>query len=612
MEKRTAVSYRNINITGGFWKDRQALNRNTTIYAVEDRFADTGRFEAFNFDYTPGSDKPKPHFFWDSDIAKWLESAAYILAKTPDKRLQARVDEVVENVQKHQDPNGYFNIYHTVVEPENRFRLMDHHELYCLGHLLEAAVALKEAVGDTRLLDCMSRYVDYVARVFVEEKSAAFKVPGHEEIELALYRAYRCTGDEKYRRLADHFINARGYDARSIGGWCLDNYCQNHMPVREQTEAMGHCVRACYLYAGMADAARYMDDPEMLDACRALFDDITLRKMYITGGIGSTHCGEAFTVPYDLPNDTAYTETCAAIALAMFANRMKDLELDAKYADTAELAMYNGILSGISLDGVGFFYENPLELNLSDRTRHTTVRDPGERLPITRRKEVFDCSCCPPNVTRFIASIGDYAYSADGDAVYVHQYFESEAVFDGVTLKADTAYPADGRVVLTLKGAKGKTLYARVPGWCRRFDADKPCCIKNGYAAFTVGQDDETFTLQFDMPVVTVCADPRVRANAGKVAVMRGPVVYCLEALDVSAPLADIRLPHDAAFSLKAGEFGLPSITTEAVCTREFSVKSLYMPLSDVKAATVPVTLIPYYAFANRAECDMRVWIGKC
>lgn len=603
MDKLTKLPFTAVDITGGFWANRQKINRDTTVWAVKDRFEDTGRFEALNFTKVPGL-----HYFWDSDIAKWLESAAFILAKEPDEALENAIEDVIDKIEAHQDANGYYNIFHTVIQPENRFRDRDHHELYCLGHLIEAAAAYYTATGKDRFIRILDRYIDYVIKVFCVDKSAAFSSPGHEEIELALYKLYAVRPDEKYRRLAKFFLEERGKDRLPENAWCNDKYSQNHLPVREQKTAEGHCVRANYLYSGMADEARLENDEEMLLSCKALFDDMYYRKMYISGGIGSSHMGEAFTIPYDLPNDTAYAETCASIAMAMFANRMKDLDIDSKYADLIETQMYNGILSGISLDGKAFFYENPLEINLADRARHTSVRG-EDRLPITQRKEVFDCSCCPPNLTRFIASLGEYMYSCDTDRIFLHQFIDSEAVVNGVLITMETAYPSSGEIKLNIAGGKGKTLYVRIPGWCESFTLNKSYDLYKGYAEIKLTEEIEDITLNLDLRVRFVSARGDVRHVSRKVAVACGPLLYCAEKKDNDLPLWDVKIDTKTEpVAVFSDYFGADEISVKASITEAPDVKSLYLPLKDVKTKNVSLRLIPYYAFANRGESDMRVW----
>ena len=601
------IDFSNVDITGGFWADKQKLNRDVTIFAVRDRFADTGRFRAFDFDWTADSDIPEPHYFWDSDIAKWLESAAYLLQKAPNDELQAQVEAVIDRIEQHQDPDGYFNIYHTVVEPENRFRIRDHHELYCLGHLIEAAVAYYNATGRDRFLNLLDKYIDLVIRVFCVEHIAGFTTPGHEEIELALIKLYRLRRDKKYLDLAMFFLNERGKTEEAPVDWYNSKYNQSHLPVRQQRTAEGHSVRACYLYSAMADAAAETGDPALLTACQALFDDIEKKKMYVTGGIGSSHHGEAFTIAYDLPNDTAYAETCASIALSMFADRMKDLDLDAKYADIVEREMYNGILAGLSLDGKAFFYENPLEINLADRARNSSIYG-GDRLPITERLEVFGCSCCPPNVTRYLASLGSSVFSASEDAIIVHQFMDCRAAIGDASLRMETNYPLDGKVRLSVTGAKGKRLLVRVPGWCSEFKFSAPGQITRGYAAFEI--DSERFTLEvnFAMPPALYRAHTAVRADVGKRALMRGPLVYCMEGVDNGERLFDLTVDAECEAQEREDKFfGAPVITLRGWVDCDADDAPLYSRKAVLRKE-VPVTFIPYYAFANRGETDMAVW----
>ena len=602
------VSFCDVNVKDGFWRNRIDINENVTIYSVRDRFRDTGRFEAFKFNWTEDSDIPKPHIFWDSDIAKWLESVAYILAKKHDNELFENVNEVISLMEKNQCEDGYFNIAHTVVFPEKRFKVRDNHELYCLGHFIEAAVAWKQHTGCDRLIKIVDKYVDLVIKVFCEEKSAAFVTPGHEEIELALIKLYRLTGVKKYLDLCLFFIDERGKHEENLNQWCNDKYNQSHLPVREQKEAFGHCVRACYLYSAMADLYKETGDEELLAACKAIFTDIVTRKMYISGGIGSSHHGEAFTVPFDLQPDTAYTETCAAISLMMFADRMKDIELDSIYADTVEREIYNGFISGLSLDGKAFFYENPLEINLSDRGRHTSIYNDPEHLPITQRVEVFSCSCCPPNVTRFIETIGERAYSYDDDKLIVHQFINSSVKIGEWEADVATEYPKNGKVKLTVKGMKGKNVLVRIPFWCDEFSVDKIYTVRNGYACFEVTEDEFALNIDMNMRVKFYHADSRVRSCAGKAAVMYGPVLYCAEAIDNGDCLFNLSVIKNGNYDVKYfDEYFANVIETDGI-RREYN-NSLYSSADDVTEATVRIKLIPYFAFANRGESDMAVWI---
>lgn len=608
MEKLQSVPFQNVEITDGFWAEKQKLNREVTIYSVEDRYEETGRFEAFKLLWTEGSDYHKPHFFWDSDVAKWIEAACCIYAKFKDETLLNKVNEILDDIEKGQEDDGYFNIYHTIVEPGTRFRNRDHHELYCLGHLIEAACAYKIATESDRFIEILDRYIDLVIRVFTVEHSAGFTTPGHEEIELALFKLYRLTGVQKYRDLAMFFLNERGVVAEDDLNlnWSLINYAQSHLPVREQKEAFGHAVRAAYLYSGMADAALEMQDGTMLNACKALFDDIYYRKMYITGGIGSSNMGEAFTVPYDMPNDTAYNETCASIALGLFADRMKNVEVDSRYADVVEREMYNGALSGISLDGTAFFYENPLEINLADRTRHTSVKE-SDRLPVTQRQKNFICSCCPPNMTRYLASVGGSVFSYDESRIFVHQFMTLNAHFNGIEVDMETAYPCNGDITVTVSGAKGKTLLVRVPGWCRKYEISAPFTLQNGYAAIEVSEDCFTVTFRFEMKPVYYQANSRVRADAGKAALMCGPLVYCLEKADNDVDLFDLVINTKGKITAEYDAFfGVNTFVAEATVSEEET--GFYREFQSEKRVAATAKFIPYFGFANRGESDMAVW----
>ena len=590
------IPHNQVNLKSGFFFDKEELNRNVTINAVYDRFTETGRIGAFKLGF-PDKDPIQPHFFWDSDVAKWMEGAAYILEKHPDPALESRVDEIVEDIAQGQREDGYFNIFFTVVQPENRWANRDWHELYCAGHLMEAAVAYAKATGKTKFLTCMEKYADYIAKVFMEEHSATFSTPGHEEIELALVKMYRYTGKKKYLDLAAYFINTRGteQDQNRV------NYNQSHVPVREQDSAVGHAVRACYLYTGMAYLAAETGDEALIAACKRLWDDIAHSKMYITGGLGSTYIGEAFTTPFDLPPDQAYTETCAGIALCFFAQGMLALENQAEYADVIERALYNGVLSGLSTDGAQFFYENPLEINLSERFNSVWG---ARRFPAHRRVACFGCSCCPPNLNRLLPALGGYVYGLEGDTLYINQFADSDMTDGTVTATVSTAYPNDGAVTVTAAGV-GK-IAIRIPAWCDTYTLDKPYTLRDGYAV--VENHGAPVTLTMDLTPRKVWADPRVLRAAGQAAIMKGPVVYCAEGVDNGeGELHNYVLPAEiSAAEVTCADHGLPNLLLPCV-KRVADGADLYR---NTPPKTEPATLklIPYHAFANRAETDMRVW----
>lgn len=548
-----------------------------------------------------------PHIFWDSDVAKWIEGAAYILKDGENRELTEIIEEAVDNIIRNSDENGYFNSHFLVTRKNERFTHRSQHELYCAGHLIEAAVAYYNITGRDRFLKAMCRYADYIEKVFKEEKSAAFTTPGHPELELALMRLYKATGEKRYADLAKYFIDEHGKHAndREPSDFFNEYYNQDDMPLRSRRTAEGHCVRALYLLCGMADVAEEYGDEELKAACERCFDNITQKRMYITGGVGSTCLGEAFTVDYDLPNRTAYAETCAAISLAMFAGRMLKFGANAKYGDIVETAMYNGIMSGVSMDGRSFFYENPLEVDPGFNERNTSTVQ-KEHFPITQRVEVFECSCCPPNILRFIASVGGFLYGMDEDTLYVHQYMDSEAEVEGVKLKVKTAYPADGKIVLSCKTSK-KYLALRIPAWCETFHIDREYERKDGYAYIELTGADE-IEVELDMPVRLVSANRRVHENAGRVAVMRGPVVYCAEGVDNGPDVRSIALDRSGRFELADSDFLLPALRTVGYRPRE--MEQLYGTDSDAYEE-IPLTLIPYYAFANRGTTEMAVWILK-
>lgn len=598
-----SVSFDKTEITGGFWKERQDMVRNSTVYAVYDRFVETGRFEAFKFNWKEGMPN-KPHFFWDSDVAKWIEGVANLTAKKREPKLEAIVDGVVDLIVEKQEPCGYFNTYFQHIDPASRFRNRDWHELYCAGHLIEAAVAYYNATGKDKFLKAMCKYADYIERRFVIDRDAAFITPGHEEIELALVRLYECTGERRYLELSEFFVNNRGVADEQIKG----SYNQSDMPVREITEAKGHAVRATYLYSAMADLARIDGDTELFDACRRVFDDIYYRKMYISGGIGSTSAGEAFTVTnYDLPNMLAYTETCASFGLAIFAHRMLLLENDRRYADTVEREIYNGFLSGVSLDGKAFFYENPLEV--IPRLRGRDAFGGGIHFPLSRRQEVFGCSCCPPNVTRFIPAIADLMYttSDEDNTIFVHQFMESKSEFtlcsQPVKLSQKTNYPLDGKIEIHYNGAPAK-LAVRVPGWCECYVGE----TVNGYARFDV-RDGDTLTLDFGIPTYIVEADPRAETLCGKYALMRGPVLYCMEGVDNGSSLRDVIVDTSSFEESFDHELSVLTLTCSGKRRPSFDTPELYRKACR-KYESVTLKFIPYFAFANRQECEMLVWFS--
>lgn len=598
-----SIEYDCVRLEDGFWKNKQKLNEDVSIYSVWNRFYDTGRIGAFKCDWKQGMDN-QPHYYWDSDVAKWIEAVAYIIKSEPNSVLEERVDGIIDLIEKNQWDDGYFNIYFTV-SGEERFTNRNSHELYCAGHLMEAAVAYYQTTGKDKFLNCMKKYADLIYKVFKEEDGAVFTTPGHECIEMALIKLYKCTNEKRYLELAGFFLDKRGANKKDY--CCVpqstEYYCQDYVSVRDMDSAEGHAVRALYLYCGMADYAKETNDDNMLEACRKLISDIINQKMYITGGVGSTFMGEAFTIPYDLPNESAYSETCASIALMMFAQRMLEIDNDVKYADIVERSMFNGMLDGISLDGKKFFYENPLEVNLETykRNRSTTTE---EHLPITQRVEVFECSCCPPNINRIMASIQRFAYAVKDGAYYINQFMDSTMTDGENIIRVKTKYPCDGKINITAKNID--ELNIRIPSWCDKVLTNEQYEMKNGY--MNIKNPSANFTVEFEMKPVLVTANTNVRADCGKAALQYGPIVYCIEGID-NGDVYSIRLADNLETQIDYDEtYGTNVITAKGY--RKSKNKDLYYKLSDDEYEQISVKLIPYSCHANRGESDMIVWFN--
>jgi DUF1680 family protein len=625
------VSFADVTIDDQFWAPRLRLNRERTIPFQYRQLRETGRLDALRLDWRPGQE-PVPHIFWDSDVAKWIEAASYSLATHPDPALDALVDDTIALLASAQQPDGYLNTYFTVVKPGQRWTdLRDAHELYCAGHLIEAGVAHYEATGKRALLDVVCRYADYIDTVFGTAPGQKRGYCGHEEIELALVKLYHATGEERYLRLAQYFVDERGRrpyyfdleaERRGSPGYFESHlaagdlrrsraYNQSHAPVREQDEVVGHAVRAMYLYCAMADLASETGDETLRATCRRLWDHLTTRRMYITGGIGSSAQNEGFTRDYDLPTETAYAETCAAIGLVFWASRMARLERDGRYVDVLERALYNGVISGVSHDGTRFFYDNPLA---SDGSAH--------------RQEWFGVACCPPNLARLLASLGQYIYAHSDAEVVVHLYVQSTGRFQlgdqAVTIRQETAYPWDGKVTLRfeLERAAVFALRLRLPGWNRVATltvndeaVDVTSSVEKGY--ITIEREwSQTDTVQLDlaMPVERVYANPKVSQAVGRVALQRGPLVYCLEEVDNAVSTRQVVLPTDAAVtaSLNAAELGGLVVVHGAVDFADAQGwdGALYRT-GGVTLAPIRMTAIPYYAWDNRRPGDMCVWIHE-
>ena len=636
--KQFPVELKEVDITGGLLGQREDKNAKISITDQYRKCLKTGRIGTLKLKWKPGQ-PDKPHCFWDSDVAKWVEAASYTLMKHKNSKLEKQLNDVVMLFIKSQQADGYMNSYFTVVEPENRWKNLHlKHELYTAGHIMEAAVAYYQYSGDDRFLQAVCKFGDYIAEVFGPAKGQLRGYPGHQEIELALVRLYRATKNKKYLDLSKFFLDQRGTDPKYFkleaeklppseinGGISRDNHInlQAHKPVREQHDAVGHAVRACYMYSGMADVAAETNDTALFAACKKLFNSITEKRMYITGGIGSSPHGEAFSADYDLPNMRGYAETCAAISLVFFAHRMLQIDPDGKYADTMERAIYNNVLAGVSLSGNAYFYSNPL------RVVPEVVDFPKSCNIHSKRQKWMDCACCPSNYSRLISSIGQYVYTSTKQGpVYVHLYTPS--VLDikigktPVKIEQQTDYPWDGTIKISVTPAEPTTfsLMLRIPQWCEHYTLKvngaeiSDAVVKKGYIMlrreWAAGDDVE---LVLDMPVQRIISHPDVEENVGKVALQRGPVVYCLEECDNTANVHAISLPANAEFKTRFDKTllgGCVVIETSGFAPDKAGWSGkLYQSAEAESQHPVKVKAVPYFLWCNRKPGNMTVWINE-
>jgi uncharacterized protein len=620
----------------GFWGNRIDAVADRTAMILYDRCVAAGMLDQIDpdrpvpeirmpfhlrSDGTP--DTVNVQMFWDSDVAKVIETAAYALYRKPNPDLEAKIDAIIDMFHKLQEPDGYVNSWFIRMQPGQRWKnLRDCHELYCAGHLMEAAVAYFHATGKRKLLDVMCRYADHIDRTFGPRPDQKPGYCGHEEVELALVRLGRATGEQRYLDLARFFVDqrgqqphyfdveaaARGADPKQFRHRTYE-YNQSHLPVRQQKKVTGHAVRAMYLYSGMADVATEFGDDSLTEALKILWDDLTGKQMYVTGGIGPAASNEGFTDYYDLPNESAYAETCAAVGLTMWASRMLGRGPDRRYADIMEQALYNGALSGLSTDGASFFYDNPLESRGSHH-RWTWHR----------------CPCCPPNVARTVAAIGSYMYGVAAGQVAVHLYGDSTARLSvsGVrlTLTQRTDYPWDGRIAITvdLDTPAAFRLALRVPGWCRRptliIDGDTidtAALEEKGYLRIDrLWRGGESILLDLPMDVRAVRANPKVKADIGRVALMRGPLVYCAEEADNGTNLNGVILADGVEQARVAPLDQLGGAIAVEVDARRERWSDWDGKLYDTaKPVLEPVwaRFVPYHLWDNRTPGEMLVWM---
>ena len=644
------VDLHQLKVTDAFLGQYQRLVRDVVIPyqwdALNDRISEADPSHAIeNFEIAAGRKEGEFYgmVFQDSDVAKWLEAVAWSLCQKPDAELEKTADEVIELVEAAQCEDGYLNTYFTVKAPELRWtNLAECHELYCAGHMIEAGVAFFQATGKRRLLEVVCRLADHIDGVFGPGVNQLHGYPGHPEIELALMRLYEVTDNPRYLNLVNYFVEERGaqphfydieYEKRgrtshwNIHGpaWMVKDkaYSQAHEPLALQQTAIGHAVRFVYLMAGVAHLARLHKDEEKRQTCLRLWDNMVQRQMYITGGIGSQSSGEAFSSDYDLPNDTVYAESCASIGLMMYARRMLQMEADSRFADVMERALYNTVLGGMALDGKHFFYVNPLEVHpktLAFNHIYDHVK------PV--RQRWFGCACCPPNIARVLTSLGHYIYTPQPDALYVHLYVGNEMdvpVGDkslGLKISGDYPWHEEVEIVVTSPQPVQHTLALRLPDWCAHPQVmlNGETCegeIRKGYLHITRSwQEGDRIALTLPMPVRRVYGNPLLRHVAGKVAVQRGPLVYCLEEADNGEALHNLWLPKDSTFSLIQGKgIFAHKVLIQAdgvrMASKQAEQQALYhYDEPPVTSEPQKLTFIPWFSWANRGEGEMRIWVN--
>ncbi|WP_158816483.1 glycoside hydrolase family 127 protein [Methylocapsa sp. S129] len=633
MRRYTPVRFADVDFGQGFWHERLETVLTRTIPSQYEQLGSHGILESLK------APKPAPalripisnhgmstQVFWDSDVGKWIEAASYALSHRRDAVIEARIEEITDWLAQTQLPDGYLNCWYIGREIDKRWtNLRDRHELYCAGHMIEGAVAYFQATGRRRLLDIFCRYVDHIAAVFGPGPGQKRGYCGHPEIELALIKLHHVTGDRAHLDLAAYFVDERGnqnpqyFDVEALARgddpkkywFSTHEYSQSHKPVREQDKAVGHAVRALYLYAAMADLASDLGDESLKKACESLWRDVTTKRMYVTAGVGPSASNEGFTRDYDLPNDTAYAETCASVALIFWAQRMLNIDCDGAYADILELALYNGALSGLSRDGVRYFYQNPLE---SDGA-HT-------------RWEWHPCPCCTMNVARLVASVGGYFYSTGEGALAVHLYGTNSAQMTvdgrrvGISQQAD--YPWSGKATIEVAPEEPAafTLKLRIPGWARSHSIAvngvplANLTTSHGYAEVRrEWRKGDSVELILPMPIEKFYANPNVRADVGRVGLRRGPLIYCVEEIDnPSTPVPLLRLPKTA----QAGaEFrpelfdGVVAVVAEAEVVKDSADDSALYQAQPFPRESARLTAVPYYIWNNRGPNRMAVWLPE-
>lgn len=636
------INLKNIIISDKFWNKYIKLVKEVIIPyqwdILNDRIENIETSHCIsNFKIAAGEAEGEFHgaVFQDTDVAKWLEAVGFVLNFERDENLEKIADETIDLIGRAQQKDGYLNTYFTIKEPDLRWtNLMEGHELYTAGHMIEAAVAYYEATGKRKFLDIVCRFADLICNTFGNDENKIHGYPGHQEIELALVKLYRVTGKKEYLNTAKYFIDIRGqgenyflkeeksekykrifpefanYDTK---------YSQSHIPVRQQKTAEGHAVRAVYMYSAMADLADEFNDTELLEVCDTLWNNIVNKRMYITGSIGSSGLLERFTTDYDLPNDCNYSETCASIGLSMFGKRMANIKKDASYMDTVERALYNTLLSGIAMDGKSFFYVNPLEVwpeNCMERTSKEHVK------PV--RQTWFGVACCPPNITRTLASLGQYIYFKEENQIYTNLFISNttKTQINNIpfTLNLITNFPWENKIKFEITGEdETNAIFAfRIPNYAKNFQVklnnkNVEYKIENSYSKLSGIFKNDVIEIEFDAPATFIYANPEVRADSGKVALVKGPIVYCLEEVDNGKNLSSIFI--DTTQKIKCNFDsdlfnGSEVLELSAHKIKQTENNILY---SDVKPEKLKTTVkaVPYCYWGNRKTGEMSVWIKE-
>lgn len=581
--KNAPVDFSDVEVCDGFWAPRIAMLSDVTVPFCLDQCCNrTSRVRNFRIAAGLEEGEWQGLFYDDSDLYKMIEGAAYSLRNRKNPELEAQIDSIIAAIEGAQMPDGYLDTYYILEHPGERWTDMDKHEMYCCGHLIEAGIAYFHSTGKRQLLDVACRFADHIAAGFGEGKKEW--VPGHPEIELALVKLYRETGSKEYLDLAHFLLEQRGRGKADWGGYT--EYYVDEQPVAEMTRICGHAVRCMYLFTGMADYSAQTGDTTYIPALDRLWDDVVYKKMYQTGGIGSSRHNEGFTGDYDLPNEDAYCETCASVGMVMWNQRMNMLKGDSKYIDVLERSMYNGALAGISLSSDRFFYVNPLA---SSGGHH--------------RKPWYGTACCPSQISRFMPSVGGYVYAVSDDALWVNLFVGSrthvEVAGTGVTLSQTTDYPWDGEVCISVGPERAMRfgLKVRIPSWCSGWTLSvngKPAVFstEDGYAVIDrKWSKGDKVTLNMDMPVRVEAADPRVKADEGRRSVCRGPLVYCIEETD-NPGIGSAVLEQDASFDVKYEKGLLGGVCSITAVQDGGNLK-----------------FIPYYAWDNREPGRMEVWV---